>query len=399
MKSEKKQISKNRIKLSISVEPEKMEEHFERQYEMLASTVILPGFRAGKAPRAMTIESIGHARLAQGALEAAINEAYQLSLREHKVYPVTQPSVSISKHPAFGEDKSKNELVFEVEFDILPEAKIGDYKKIKCSKIDPKSSEVTDEEVEKVVGYLSRQAAELKEKSGEVKNGDWVQITFEGSIKGVVKDKLTSKDFPMVLGETAMIPGFVEQIIGTKKGDKKEFEIVFPKDFADKEYAGAKVNFKLELNDHKEIILPQLNDEFVKKFGHKSIKDLRTAIHKSLIDEKVQRERQIQQAQISEEIVKMTRVDIPKSMVDGEVARMKQVLSDDLAKKGLTLDKYIENLKMSPDKMDKDLEVQARRNIVLGVGLGEIAKKEGIEIGSAEGTKKVFERLVEICAK
>jgi len=399
MKIDKKQISKNRIKLSISVEPEKMEEYFERHYELLAPTVTLPGFRAGKAPRAMTIESIGHARLAQGALEAAINDAYQSSLREHKVYPVTQPSVSISRHPAFTEDKSKNELVFEVEFDILPEAKIGDYKKIKCTKIDPKSSEVTDEEVEKVVGYLMRQAAELKEKSGEVKNGDWVQITFEGSIKGVVKDKLTSKDFPMVLGETAMIPGFAEQIVGTKKGDKKDFEIVFPKDFQDKEYAGAKVTFKLEINDHKEIILPRLNDEFVKKFGHKSVKDLRVAIHKSLVDEKTQRERQIQQAQISEEIVKMTRVDIPKSMVDGEIARMKQVLSNDLAQKGLTLEKYIENLKLTPEKMDKDLEVQARKNIVLGVGLGEIAKKENIEIGSAEGTKKVFDRLVEICAK
>jgi trigger factor len=399
MKTDKKQISKNRIKISVTVEPEKMEEHFERQYELFAPTVAIAGFRPGKAPRAMTIEKIGHARLAQGALEVAINDAYQSSLREHKVYPVTQPAVSISKHPAFGEDKSQNELVFEIEFDILPEAKIGDYKKIKCDKIDPKKLEVADEEVEKVVGYLRRQAGQLKEKSGEVKEGDWVDVSFEGSIKGVVKDKLTSKNFPMIVGETAMIPGFVEQMVGSKKGDKKEFELIFPKDFADKEYAGAKVNFKLEVNDHKELILPKLDEEFVTKFGHKSIAELKKAIRESLEGEKKDRERQVQQAQISEQIIKITRVDIPKSLIDGEVSRMKQVLGQDLAQKGLTLEKYIENLKMTAEKMDKDLEAQAQRNIVLGVGLGEIAKKEEVEIGSAEGTKKVFERLVELCAK
>jgi len=399
MKIEKKQVSKNRVKLSISVEPEKMEEYFERQYEIMAPGVNLPGFRPGKAPRAMIIESIGHTRLAQAALESAINESYQKSLSEHRVFPVTQPSVSISKHPAFGEDKAQNELVFEVEFDVLPEAKIGDYTKIKCNKIDPKSLEITEDEVEKLIGYLRRQAAELKEKTGEVKEGDWVQISFEGSIKNVVKEKLTSKDFPLVLGETSMIPGFSEQIVGMKKGEKKEFEIVFPKDFPDAEYASAKVQFKLDLNDHKEIILPRLDDEFVKKFGHKSVKDLKTAIHKSLEDEKRQREQQVQQAQISEEIVKMTKVDVPKSLIEGEVARMKQVLTQDLSQKGLTLEKYIENLKLTQEKMDQDLEVQAKRNIVLGVGLGEIAKKEGIEIGSPEGTKKVFDHLIEICSK
>lgn len=399
MKTEKEHLSKNRVKLSISVEPEKMEEYFEKQYELFAPTVTIAGFRPGKAPRAMTIEKIGHTRLAQGALEIAINDAYQSSLREHKVYPVTQPAVSISKHPAFGENKAQNELVFEVEFDILPEAKIGDYKKIRCEKIDPKNLEVTNEEIEKVVNYLRRQAGELKEKSGEVKEGDWVQISFEGSIKNVVKDKLTSRDFPMIVGETAMIPGFAEQIVGSKKGDKKEFGLVFPKDFHDKEYAGQKVHFKLEVGDHKELILPKLDNEFVAKFGHKSVAELKSAIKKSLEGEKQERERQVQQARISEQIIKMTRVDIPKSLVTGEVARMKQVLTQDLTQKGLTLEKYIENLKMTPEKMDKDLELQAGRNIMLGVGLGEIAKKEGIEIGSAEGTKKVFDKLIEMCAK
>jgi len=125
VKSTKKEISKNKIKITVAIEPEKMEEYFEAEYNRLAPSVSLPGFRAGKAPRVMTVEAIGQTRLSQAALEAAVNENFRAALKEHQTYPVTQPSISISKYPAFGEDKQQNELVFEIEFDILPKAKIG----------------------------------------------------------------------------------------------------------------------------------------------------------------------------------------------------------------------------------------------------------------------------------
>lgn len=399
MKTIKKEISKNKIKITVTVESEKMEKFFETEYNRLAPTVNLPGFRPGKAPRVMTIEAIGQTRLSQLALENGVNEGMHEALKEHKVRPVTQPSISISKYPAFGEDRQENELVFDIEFDILPKAKIGDFKKIKVKKTDPKNLEVTAEEVERVIEYLRRQAATMKEIEGAAKKGDWIQISFKGSIKHVEKDKLTSPSFPMVIGESNMIPGFEDELIGMKKGDKKEFDISFPKDFQDKEFAGEKAHFAVTFEEHKEIILPKVDDEFVARFGHKKIGELKTAVKNSLVQEKIERENQVLHSQIAEQVAKLTKVEIPQSLIVQESNRMKAQLEKDLQGKGLTLEKYLENVKITPEKMEQDLQIQAKRNILLGVGLGEIALKEGIEISEQSGVAKIYDRIIELCSK
>lgn len=395
MQSEKKQLSKNRVKISVKVPFEKMEAIFETHYEKLAPTVSLPGFRPGKAPKVMTIEAIGQARLANFALEQAIDESYREALNQHKTFPVTAPAITITRHPSFEGSGEQNNLDFEVEFDILPEAKIGDYKKIKVDKADPKLSEVSAEEVDKVVEYLKRQSADLKQVDRAAKIGDWADIAFEGSLKNVVLEKLTSKTLPMVIGETKMIPGFEEKIVGMKAGENKEFELTFPKDFPDKELANKKVNFKVTLNDLREISLPKVDKEFLEKFGLKTEKELKTNIKKSLEQEKIEQSRQAQIAQISEQIIKMTKVEIPASLIENEKQRMKQTLSQDLSQKGQTLEGYMESVKITEKKMEEDLSEQAKRNILLGVGIGEIARKENIEINSTEGTKRVFDYLID----
>ena len=396
METTLKQLSKNRVKISIAIPAEAMEAYFESHYEKLATTVTLPGFRAGKAPRVMTIEAIGQARIANMALEEAIDEAYRNALNEHKKYPVTAPAISISKHPQFEGTGEQNELKFDVEFDILPEAKVGDYKKIKVKKIDPKTLEVTDEEIEKVVEYLRRQSSDLKQVDRAAEMNDWIDLSFEGSIKGVKKDKLTSSAMPIVLGETKLIPGFEENVVGMKKGETKEFKIKFPKDFADKEFANNEVQFKVTVNDVREINLPEMNAAFFEKFGLKNIKELKANIKTSLEAEKKENARQSQVVEISEQIIKITKVDIPKSLIDNEKSRMREILSQDLARQGSTIDQYMANLKLTEKKFDEDLEKQASRNILLGVGVGEIARKEKIEINSQEGTRRVFDFIVKL---
>lgn len=396
MESQIKQISKNRVKISVTISAADMEAYFESHYEKLAPTVNLAGFRPGKAPRVMTIEAIGQAKIANMALESAIDEAYRNSLNEHKKYPVTAPAISISKHPSFEGTGEQNELKFDVEFDILPEAKIGDYKKIKVTPIDTKSLEVTDEEADKVVDYLRRQSSDLKQVDRSAKMGDWIDIAFEGSIKGVKKDKLTSPAMPIVLGETKLVPGFEEQIVGMKKNETKEFKVKFPKDFADKEFANSEVNFKVTISDVREINLPEMDAQFFEKFGLKNIKELKANIKKGLESEKSERQRQNQVAEISEQIIKMTKVEIPKSLIENEKVRMKQMLTEDLLHQGSTLEKYMENLKITEKKFDEDLQIQAERNILLGVGVGEIARKENIEINSQEGTRRVFDYLADL---
>ncbi len=396
MPSTLNKLSKNRIKISVTIPAEQMANFFEEEYERLAQTVTLPGFRAGKAPRVMTIEALGHARLSQNAINRALDHGYREALLEHKHFPVTEPSVSATNYPPFGEDKTQNEFTFEIEFDILADAKIGDYKKIKVGKTDPEKLKVSDEEIKKVVSYLARQQAKLNPVSRATKNGDWAQVSFKGSLKGVWKDKLTSTSMPVVLGETQLIPGFAENIVGSKKNETKKFKVKFPKDFPDREFAGVEVDFEVKIEEVKEIELPKIDDEFAKKFGNETVSKMKEAIHRSLEGEKKARATQIQRGQIGEQIIKMTKVEIPQSLIEKERERLKGALGKDLTSRGQTLEQYIQNVKITEEKLDAELKEQAKRNITLGVGLGEIAKAQGIMLGTPEATDKVFDRIVEL---
>jgi len=399
MELTKNMLSKNRVKLSVKVPSEQMTEYFEKEYKRLAPGVSLPGFRPGKAPRVMTIEAIGHTRLSQAAVEIGLNNAYRAAIVENKVFPVNQPAISISKHPAFTNENSDNELTFEVEFDILPEVKIGDYKKFSVRKVDFEALKVADEEVEKVLKYLQNQAAKLEPLEREAERGDWAEIDFEGSHKNVVKDKLTSKNFPLVIGEANFVPGFEDKIIGMKKTETKEFALDFPKDYFDKEVAGQYVNFKVTLNELKKIELPKVDDEFSKKFGQENPAKLKESIRKSLEGEKSERERQIQVASISDQIAKIVKADIPKSLIEDEKGRLKAGLTENLKQRGMTIEKYAESMKVKMEKLENDIGEQAKRNILIGVGLGEIAKAEKIQMASPEDARKVFDRIIETNAE
>lgn len=396
MKSIKKETGKNKVKLVISVTAEEMEAHFEEELSKLAPTVTIPGFRAGKAPRVMLIESIGHSKLSQLSLEKAINRAFQQALLEHGQMPVTQPAISISKYPAFDGDKEKNELVFEAEYDIISNVKIGDYKKIKIAREKEEDLNVSDEEVDGVVKYLRRQRATLTDKDGESGKGDWLEVSFEGAIKNVVIDKLTSQNMPFVLGETKLIPGFEEKILGIKKGEKREFEIQFPKDFPDKEFAGKTAKFKVECLAVKKVDLPKIDHKFIESFGLKSEKELRENIKKSLIQEKIDRGFDLKKAKIAEQLIKTTKVEIPKALVEQEALRMRGALEADLKNRGMTLAEYQENLKIDDKKMQADLEEQSKRNITLGVALGEVARAEKISISNQDGVTELYKRLISI---
>lgn len=394
----KKQVSKNRVKFTVGVSSAVMTDLFEKEFTKLAPTVSLPGFRPGKAPRVMAIEAIGQNRLVGLAVEKALDEGYKKVLLEHKLYPVSQPAVSVTKHPSFIEG-ADNKLEYEIEFDILPEAKVGDYKKIKVEKLDEKKIIVTDEEVDRVINYLSRQASTLEDKEGKLEEGDWAEINFTGEINKVKKDILSSTNFPFVIGETKMVDGFAEKILGAKKGETKEFEIIMPKDLPDKDIAGKKVDFKVEVLNLKKIIKPKIDNKFAEKFGHKNAGELKKAIKASLVSEKKENEMHSVNAKISEQIIKLTKVEIPESLIESEVVRIKQSMQEGLKKQGLTYEQYLENSGVDGKKAQKDLENQAKMNVTLGVGLSEIAKKEKVDVTSQEGTKKIYERIIEICSK
>lgn len=381
-------------KLTVSLSASEMEVYFNKAYEKLAPTVKLDGFRPGKAPRKLVEASLGTGRVLSEALNLAIDESYLKALKENDLFPVSQPKIVINKYPSYGDTEKKNEdnFEFEAEFEVMPEVKLGDYQKLKVEL--PKEKKASEEDVEKVVKHLQKQAANLKEKDGAAEKGDRVEINFEGSVGGVRKDAMCSKNHPAVLGEGGFIPGFEDNIIGKKKGEKTKFKIKFPANYHAKDLAGKDAEFEVEVLDVKEVELPEVNEVFAQKFGHKNEKDLKKAIKKNLdMEYEMENKRGVENAVI-EKILPLMKVEIPQSLVQREMERMEREYSESLAKQGIQFEKYLESTKKTPEDFRKVLLPQAEKNVKIGLLLGKIIEDNKFDRNDPKSGEKAINFLV-----
>ena len=392
VKIEKKE--KGKVKLIITLTPKEMAVHFKTAFDKVAPTIKLPGFREGKAPRKLIESSAGVARILSDGLDIAVSDSYFKATREEKFIPIVQPNIVINKYPHYGHtEKEVGEIFeYEAEFEILPPVTLKDYSKIK---IDKKTAEkAKKEDVDKVLSHILKQNAEMKDLDRPAKNGDRIEINFEGFVKHVRIDQMCSKNHPLILGEKTLIPGFEEELVGLKTGDKKDFKIKFPKDYHGKEYAGKEAQFKVEVLSLKEVILPKEDDELAKKFGHDTMKELKDAIEKNLNMELEENAKRELENNIIGAMLPLLSVEIPDSLISREIERMISDFSSQITGRGLNFDKYLEGIKKTREDLLKEMKPQAERNIKVGLMLGKIVEEQKLDQNDPEAGKKAMEFLV-----
>ena len=382
------------IKLTIEIEPKELAKYFRESYEKLAPEVKVSGFRPGKAPYKMVESALGYNRLYSEGLELAVQKSYMEAISVKKIFPVASPQITVKKSPQFSLDETeiKDNLIFEAVLDIMPKVELNDWTKIKFKA--PERKATTEADVEKIIKYLLRQKALFKDVKRGAKIGDRIEITYDGSVKRVRIDKMCSKNHPMILGEGNLIPGFEEKIVGMKKAEKKSFEIKFPKDYHDKDVAGKEANFELTLVELKEVVLPTLDDEFAKNYGHNKAEDLKKAIKESLEKENENNYQSKLQNEVLEKVLPSLKVIVPESLIAEETGRIIEGMKKQVESNGLNFEKYLENIKKSYDDLRSDLKNQAEKNIKVGFLLGKIIEERKIDPKDKDAGKKAVDYLV-----
>lgn len=392
-------LKKGKIKLTINLTPKEMAVHFKQAFDRVAPTVKLDGFRGGKAPRKLVESAAGVTRILSDGLDLAVSDSYFKATSEQKLIPINQPNIVINKYPHYGHTEKEvgEEFEYEAEFEVLPPVTLKDYSNIKVEKKKPESAK--KEDVDKVLSHVLKQNAEFKDADRPAKNGDRIEINFEGFLKHVKMDQMCSKNHPLILGENTLIPGFEDELIGMKLGEKKEFKIKFPKDYHSKEFAGKDAEFKVEVVSLKEIILPKEDEELAKKFGHDSMKDLKDAIEKNLnmeLEEKTKREFE---NSIIDSMLPLLNVEIPDSLVSREIERMISDFANQITERGLNFDKYLEGIKKTREDLLKEMRPQAEKNIKVGLLLGKIVEENKWDQNDPEIGKKAMEFLAKKLTK
>ena len=378
MKTTVKKLSATRVLVTITAGQPELEAAEQVALKRMAKNIKVNGFRKGHVPIAVVKKHADPNTLSQETLEAAINRAVAEAFLSNKLQVLDRPEVELKKFVP-GET-----LEFTAEADVMPEVKLGDYKKLKAVK---KAAKVAKDDIDEVIERIRKGLAEKKETKEAARDGDEVIIDFVGKRDGEAFQGGTGKDYPLTLGSNSFIPGFEEALVGSKAGDKKDIKLTFPKDYHAKDLAGAKVVFETTVKKVNQIELPELNDEFAAKAGpYTSMNDLRQDIEAEIT---AQQERQATD-QLKDDLVKQlveaSDVAVPEVLRQDQIRSLEQDLVQNLRYRGMTLEQYYESRGLA----DRDAWLKAEANeaadarIKAGLVLAELSKELAIEATADE---------------
>ena len=384
VKSVEKQ-EKSAVELVIEIGGEEFEAAVQKAYLKQRNKINVPGFRKGKAPRKIIEGMFGSGVFYEDAINELYPKAYAEAVEQEKLDVVSWPNVEVL-------EAGKDGLTFKATVTVRPEVKLGEYKGLTAEKEEVK---ITDEDIEgELKPYINR-ASRMVTVEREAQNGDTVVIDFEGFKDGVPFDGGKAEGHSLELGSGAFIPGFEDQLVGTKAGDEKDVNVTFPEEYHAEELAGAPVVFKVKVHEVKEKQLPTVDDEFAKDVSEF---DTLEAFKKDLADKLTER-REAQakrafEAAIMEQVMDNMEVEIPDAMVAYETDQMVEDMARRIQAQGIPFEQYMAMTGMTIDIVRSQAAAAAMERVRRDLALGAVVAAENIEI-SDEDLEAEYKRLAD----
>jgi len=360
-------------KLNIEIPWEKYEEELNRQLGQIRKGATLKGFRKGKAPMEM-VRRLYSEDADKDAVNALAGKAVRDALAEHELKPFGSPYLTdVNKE----QNRSVNmEAIVELE----PSFELADYAALELIK---PGSEVNDGEVEQFIQNMRQNQADTVsvEEKRALRDGDVANIDFTGTLGGEPVKDLKGTDYLVQIGKSETVPGFEEQIVGMSSGQRKEFDLTFPKDFFKPELAGQVIHFEVLLKDIRELQLPELDDEFARDQGDfKDLQELRAAIRENMSRMKASDAEKALRRNLTKRLVDDNVFEVPPSLVDRELRRIIQEYGDSMIQGGLDNEKVREAILENEEHLKKT----AAETIRLLYIITAIGEKENIEASEEE---------------
>lgn len=340
----------------------------------VGKTVSIQGFRKGKIPLAVLRQRFA-SRIMGEVLEKVVNDTSKKTLDKEGLKPAMQPKINVKSFD-LGKD-----LEYSMTVDIVPEFKVMDLDKIKLEKPVAK---VTDKEVDDALGRISSQnkSSEVIKTARAAKKGDIAVIDFDGKVDGERRDGMKAEGHNLELGSGQFIPGFEEQIIGKKAGDKFDVTVTFPENYGAQELAGKEAVFAIVLHEIRETKSAKLDDEFASKLGMESLDKLKEAISDQIQKEFDNLSRMKLKRALLDLLDDEHKFDVPTGMVDAEFDSVVKQVEQDAASRG-------QEGKIDEDEK-KELREISERRVRLGLVLSDIGTKNNVVVNDQELQRAVI---------
>ena len=384
-------MAKSEKEIEIEIVGKEWEEALDKAFKKANKNAKIDGFRPGKAPKDVFIKKYGKQSLYMDAADSAADMAYQKLLKEHAddvKELVARPDIALK-------DVNDEKIVFLFTLTTRPEVKLGKYKGLGIKKDEVKAE---TEEIEDAIYHMRERYAEDVIKEGKIENGDIAVIDFEGFVDDKAFDGGKSENYSLKIGSGTFIPGFEEQLVGLKSGDKKDVKVTFPEDYHAEDLKGKEAIFKVTVHEVKEVKIPELDKDFFDDLGMEGIntkEELEAQVSENILARKEMEAENKYLDDLLEAASKNVKVDIPEAMINEELDRMVQQYADHLKMQGITIEQFYQFTNSDEQALKDQMRPEAIKRITYRLMLEEIAKEEKIEIDdktAKDEAKKLAEK-------
>ncbi|MBR5273017.1 MAG: trigger factor [Clostridia bacterium] len=369
-----KNLETNVYELTVEISAEKFNDAVNKAYLKEKGKIAIPGFRKGKAPKSFIEKVYGEGVFFETALDSIYPEEVESAIAESKLDVVAAP------YDAEVQNMSKEEgVTITLKVTVKPEVEVGEYKGIELTK---KSTVVTDEEINREIDQYKERAATYEEVEGRpAADGDMAVIDFEGFVDGVAFEGGKAENHNLTLGSHSFIDTFEEQIVGHNVGDEFDVNVTFPEEYHAEELKGKPAVFKVKLNELKQKVYPELDDEFAMDVSEFDTFDaFKADLVKKIEDRKEKAAEADLENQIAEKLAEGLKAEIPEVMFEMKVDEFVRDMDMRLQGQGLNLEMYMQYTGMDIDALKTTFRVQAETAVKVKLALDKIAEVENIVV-------------------
>ena len=354
--------------LKVFVDKKTIKSSLDEKYEEIKKNVVLKGFRPGKVPVEVLKRQFGKAVYGE-VLDKVLKDSTTKALEDNKIKPAGQPKIDLK---TFGEGKDLEYIISVTE---LPKV---DIKSIENIKIDEYKVNIDKNEADKRIKEIAKNQKNFNEAPDDYKasNGDLVIFDYKATVDGKDFQGSEGKNTQLEIGKDLFIKGFDKNLLGVKKNDTKDIETTLPENYPQKDLSNKKAKFNCKILTIKKPTEVQINDDFAKNLGAKDLNNLKEIVSKQINDEYANSLENLSKNQILKQLEKFKVDQIPENLIDQEIKILSQGMSEEEAKK-------------NKDKFEQT----AKKRIKLGLILNEFGEQNKIKVEENEIRQEIEKQL------
>ncbi len=373
--------------IKIVVAKEDMVSQLDEKLETLKGQVKLNGFRQGKVPKSHLQQMYGKQAMAEIVNEYVSKRTGEV-LKEREERAAQQPEINMTE-----DEKEANEILagkkdfeFTMSYEVIPEINVPELEKLKLTR---PVAEVTDKEVDEQIEKIGDNMKPYEEKKGKAAKGDRIIMNYLGKIDGEPFEGGADNDAQLVIGSGQFIPGFEDQLKGTKAGDETVVKVKFPDEYGATQLAGKDAEFDVTIIKVEKPGKLEINDEFATKLGMENVDKLKEAVRGQIEGQYTSFSRAKIKREVLDTLDKKTKMELPEKMVEQEFSNIWTQMTSELEKSGKTF----KDEGTTEAKAKKEYQTLAERRVRLGLVLAEIGEKSDVQVTDDEMQAAVYQQI------